>query len=84
MPIFDAENACGLDLLLVLLLVNILVVLVFKIDLVVRDHLIVGQTHLSIDEKLITMHEQRAKVARAKRLTCSQNFILSRVLKRVS
>ena len=63
--------------MLVLRLVNVVVVLVFKVDLVVGNDLVVGQTDLRVDEKLITVHEQRAKVTRAKRLTCPQDFILS-------
>ena len=49
--------------MLVLLLVNVAVVLVFEIDLVVGDHLIIRQTDLGVDEKLIAMHEEWREIA---------------------
>ena len=41
-PVFDAENARRPHLILVLRLIDVAVVLVLQVDLVVRDHLVVG------------------------------------------
>ena len=46
----------------IFLLVDVGVVLVFEVNLVVRDDLIVWQTNFCIDEVLIAVHEEVRKV----------------------
>ena len=61
-PVLDANNPCLLNFHLILCLINIVKILAFQVNLVVGYDLIVGQTEPYIDEKLIAVHKQRAKV----------------------
>ena len=76
-PVLDANNPRLLNFHLILCLINIVKILAFQVNLVVGYDLIVRQTEPHIDEKLIAVHKQWAKVTRAQRLASAQYLILS-------
>ena len=82
-PILNTQNSRRSHLVLILRLIDVIIVLIFEVDLVVADHLVIWQAYFGIDEELITVHEQRTEVPRAQCLTCSQDLILGRVLEGV-